>query len=56
MQKGELQETKLKGKNGAVETYQYILSIDPEDSSALEAFNRLYIAINDMPNLQSLKI
>ncbi len=48
---GELQETKLEDKDGAVETYQRILSIDPEDNSALEALDRLYIAINDMTNL-----
>ena len=50
-QMGELQETKLKDNNGAVETYQRILSLDAEDAGALEALDRLYIAVNDMTNL-----
>ena len=48
---GELQETKLDDNVGAIENYQRILSIDPEDASALEALDRLYIATNDMPSL-----
>lgn len=48
---GELQETKLEDNVGAIENYQRILSIDPEDASALEALDRLYIATNDMTNL-----
>ena len=48
---GELQETKLEDNVGAVETYQRILDIDPEDPQALEALDRLYQSVNDMTNL-----
>ncbi len=48
---GELQETKLNDLPGAIETYNNVLSIDPEDAQALEALDRLYLANGDMPNL-----
>ena len=49
--KGELQETRLEDNVGAVETYQQVLAIEPADAIALEALDRLYIAVNDMPSL-----
>ena len=48
---GVLQETKLEDNVGAIESYQQVLAIDAEDPEALEALDRLYIAVNDMTNL-----
>ncbi|MCL2324932.1 MAG: hypothetical protein FWC40_00290 [Proteobacteria bacterium] len=48
---GVIQEEKLQDNVGAAETYQQVLSLDPEDDGALEALDRLYMAGADWTNL-----
>ncbi len=49
--KGVLQEVKLEDNVGAIETYQQVLSIDPEDADALEALDRLYLGAAEWTSL-----
>ncbi|MFA5623792.1 MAG: hypothetical protein WC966_01880 [Bradymonadales bacterium] len=50
-QVGALQEEKEQDKVGAIESYQQVLSIDPENEIALESLDRLYSDGEDWANL-----
>ena len=49
--KGILQEGQLEDNVGAIETYQQVLAINPDDPEALEALDRLYLGASEWTSL-----
>jgi pentatricopeptide repeat protein len=51
---GATQETHTQDIASAVDTYNQILSLDPNDVPALEALDRLYLLLEDFPSLRDI--